>query len=259
MLRASLATLLVATACAEEPTTAPRAVDSEVSVDLGLAFPSVDDGVLSPVEYEEVVPGAPARALSNDEPVPPNPQDDPVAAIISPITTAGFEPGYAYARGRHGYTGNVGRIETTATVTFDGARIGEHTAPKQKYTPFLLDFGRAESIFAEAYVFTEIECGLTAYGDSDHTASWQFWTGFAVSNWGLAEQSTQAHPPAQQPSCEEEEPEPPQDDGDSGGFTGGGGGDESVWISCWYLLEYDIHTGEILDVDLLYCEELFAE
>ena len=32
---------------------------------------------------------------------------------------------------------------------------------------------------------------------------------------------------------------------------GGGGGGS---LTCWYMITYDMWTGEIYDVDLLYCE-----
>jgi len=245
--RAALATMLVATACSEEPITSLPAADLETPVDLALAFPRLTAQTLFQGEVVELAPtSGPARDFSEDVP-----DDDDVSQIYGAGTSVGFTADYAYSNGRHTYTGNLGKVETTARVSFDGAQIGSQFAFQEEYTPFLLDFGSVKEILAEAYVFIDQDCGLRVDGDSNHYAGWQWFLGSTAPNWGPAGMSTQAFPPVSQPACREQEED--ADGGYSGGSESGGG---EGWVTCWYLVTYDPYSGEIFDVDFLFCDDV---
>jgi len=199
---------------------------------------------------EEVPSNGPARMLENEGSTVPD--TDVAATIFNARTNVGFRPTYAFANGRHSYTGNVGRVETVARVSFEGTQIGSQPSVEEQVVPYLLDFGRIKEIVTEAYVFVDQQCGLRVDGDSEHSASWQWFLGGPVSGWGGATRTSQAFPPVDQPACEEE---PTPDPGYNGG-TGSGGGGGSSWISCWYLVTYDPYTGEVYDADLLFCDEV---
>jgi hypothetical protein len=244
----AVAFLSLAVGCGQDSPTNPPAVSLEDSGDLELRWPAVTREDRHPSNVVTSAPSTgPAGVITEEEP-PAEPPEDASASIISPITEVGFRPTYAYSRGRHRYVGNIGRVSTEATVTFDGEVLGTQPSERQDATPFLLDWGTIKSISTEAYIFTGHDCGLTVSGSSDHEARWQWFLGGPVPNWGSARMSSQAFPPVSQPPCEQEA----QPNGGGGGSGGSGGGS----LTCWYWVTYDQFTGEVLDADLLYCEEV---
>lgn len=255
MVRAAVVTLLVASGCTEEPTTGVPATEAVAPTDLDVRVPALTSDALIDAEIVQLEPDVPAGAFG-DDPFEPDQPDSPDytlrGAILGASTRVGFGPGYAYSSGRHRFTGNVGRVATEARVTFEGQVIGRRTAERQEAVPYLFDFGRIKQIWAEAYVFIDQDCGLTVDGDSDHEAWWQWFLGAGAPQWGDAGMSTQAFPPVSQPPCEETIEENP--------FTGGGdsGGEGDVLVSCWWWVTYDPNTGEIIDADLLYCEDVIG-
>jgi hypothetical protein len=253
--RAALVTVLVATACSEEPTTSVPTVDTDIPTDLALMFPEATDQILVQGVGEEVTPPTePAGAIRKPptEPEPPPPVPPVASEIWGARTGVGFMPGIAYSNGSHHYTGNVGRVETVAIVTFGSQEIGRQPAANQESVPYLLDFGRAKQIAVEGYVFVDQECGLRVNGQSAHFANWEWFLGGPAPNWGKGQMTTQAYPPADQPPCAPPPPNP------GGGGSGGAGGGGDGWVSCWYYVTYDLETGEIVDARFLFCDDVIG-
>ncbi|MGD2047831.1 MAG: hypothetical protein PVJ80_14570 [Gemmatimonadota bacterium] len=247
----ALATVFVAIGCADESTTGIPGPEIEAPVDLTFTLPEITPEILAHAVVEEVEPtSGPSRAFGDA--LDPEPEDDPPTDVMSRIwgasTVVGVTSGYAYSTGRHSYSGNTGKVSTEAIVTMNGQEIGRQPASRQNYGPFLGDFGEIHQIWAEAYIFTDLECGLRVDGRSEHAAWWQWFLGTGVPHWGESNMSTQAFPPYEQPECE-----PDPNSGYTGGEKGAGtdGNDGSV---CWYWVTYDPYTGVVLDSEFLNCE-----
>jgi len=167
--------------------------------------------------------------------------DRPIQQIFNATTRAYVEPGYAAALGLHDYIGNVGRIQTTAYVTHLGQEVGSQLSLRDKFNPFLADFGQVKKIFTEARVYTDYTCGLAVRGTSYHQAEWQFFTGTGVPKWGTSQRTTQAAP-ASGPEC-------------TSSGTGQRRGTEtrSGGVVCHYLITYELDTGIIVNVERLQC------
>jgi len=165
----------------------------------------------------------------------------PLQRIIKPRTITGFWPGKAWAEGANEYVGNVGQIQTTAKVAFEGQALAEQPVTIQDHVPFIFDFGRVKFITAFAPVSTDHECGLTVRGSSVHRASWQFFTGASAPAWGEAIVTSVAQHSSQE-SC------PAVDPGPSGVSGPGPGGS-----TCYFRITYDLDSGQVIFVDFLYC------
>lgn len=244
---AALSLSLAVVACGEHRPKSIMDPVVEVPSDLAFRFPDATDEMLI---HTEVGGGTsadtPAAVLSEqDDPEEVTPDYDAVAKIVSASTRVGFNPGYAYSAARQRYTGNHGEIETAATVTYAGRIIGIQPASRENTVPYLLDFGNEKTIWVDAYVFTDQQCGLEVDGSSFHSASWQWFLG-TVANWGEDSETTQAFPPVAQDSCEEEVF---IDEG-----TGSAGPEGDGLVTCWYLVTYDLNTGEVIDAEFLYCD-----
>jgi hypothetical protein len=251
-LGAALVTMIVAAACSEESATSVPLVHSEVPTDLVFTFPELSAETLIQGEVVEIAPPEfLAGVISDGEPTVPN--EEAFSEILSASTNVGFTADYAYSNGRQTYTGNKGRVETRARVSFNGTQIGSQPAFAENYVPYLFDFGRIKQLLAEAYVFIDQDCGLKVDGDSSHFAGWQWFLGGTAPSWGPASMSTQAFPPQSQGACLEEDTWP--DSGSSGGSDGGGAEGPGP-VTCWYWVTYDPETGEIYDADFLYCDGL---
>lgn len=254
--RAAMVTVLVAIGCADEPINplVPTVGDSDVPIDLAFVLPEISTETIAHARIEEVDPSSgPAGAFSEDpDPTAEEPDMDEIGRIYGAGTTVGFTTTYAYATGRHSYTGNVGRVDTKAVVTVDGQVLGTQPAMRQNAVPFLLDWGEVKSIWAEAYVFTDTDCGLRVSGDSDHRAWFQWFLGNSAPSWGEARVSSQAFPPVEQPDCTEVVEEPYSGESDAGSDG------DSKATSCWYLVTYDLETGEIIDAEFLYCDDVIG-
>ena len=172
--------------------------------------------------------------------------------IISALTWVGFQSNYAFSSARQRYTGNHGEISTTATVTYDSQVIGSQPMSRESTTPYLLDGGREKTLWIDAYVFTDQKCGLKVDGSSRHVAEWQWFLG-AVSNWGTDLLTTQAFPPVEQPPCEEQVV---TDATNSGAGLEGDTNDGGGLVTCWYLVTFDLSTGEVLEAQFLYCDDV---
>lgn len=174
-------------------------------------------------------------------------QARPLQQIFDAETRVGFEPGYAWALGSHQYIGNLGSVTTTAHATYQDMDLGSHTSTKQKYLPFLADWGLVKHIWQQSKIFTDHECGLSVQGYSDHRAWWQFYQGTSAPEWGLARRSSQAGW-ARQPAC-------------SGNATGQftSGEESAQGTVCYYLITYDMDTGEIVNAEFLFCNSTGGE
>jgi len=249
-LYAILALSLTLTACSDDGTTATAVADPAAFEELSFRFPEATREALFPTEVAEAaVSTAPAGVVSDDDEAPP--PSDVDSKIISALTWVGFQSNYAFSSARQTYTGNHGEISTTATVTYDSKVIGTQPQSRVSTTPYLLDGGREKTLWIDAYVFTDQQCGLKVDGNSLHVASWQWFLG-AVANWGEDRQTTQAFPPVEQEPCQEEIG---SDATGSGSGFGDGGNDGGGLVTCWYLVTFDLATGEVLDAQFLYCDD----
>jgi len=245
ILCAPLAALFVA-ACAEDtPTSLPvDPLDSAESLELVVPSLSPDQLVAMTEEGSAASADGPSAVTTSEEPPSPEYSDidvsgylDEVGTIWDPYTKVGFGPGYGFSYGEHKYQGNKGRVETTVSVSYNDAPLGSQTAVREKYDIFLLDAGALHFVSATARFYTDKTCGLTVRGSSLHQAWWEWFLGGHATSWGRAIETSGA-PAEYQGEC------PVQPAG------GGGGGDDAV---CYLWIEYDLETGEVYDVSVLYC------
>jgi hypothetical protein len=248
--KAVVAALLTAACNEDTPTAAP-----EVLSDLALAVPSdlADRLVVRTVSERGSPGGGPARSEhlgygSYDWPPDENP--DVAAAIWNERTRANFVPGALSVIGSHNFQGNKGSIETDATVNYQGVTVGTQRSIGQEVYPFLLDALREHYIWTEARIFTDRECGLTGFGSSRHSASWEAVFAGPVFNFSEIIRSTTSEY-ERQPDCDAPPPPPPPTAGTGSSFTSGGGG-EAV---CYFWLTYYIDTSDIIEAELLFCTE----
>jgi len=248
----AVVTVLVAIGCADESTTGVSVPETELPTDLAFTFPDLTPEALAHTVVEEVEPASgPARAFA-DEP-DRDPGDEPDTDVVSRIwgasTKVGVTSEYAYSTGRHSYSGNTGKVTTELVVSMDGQEIGRKPATRQNYRLFLQDMGQIHEIWAEAYLFTDQECGLTVDGSSGHWAWWQWFMGTSAPHWGESYLTSQAFPPYSQPGCVE----------NPGSYTGGDnatGSDGGGGVTCWYWVTYDPYTGEVYDAQFLFCDDV---
>jgi hypothetical protein len=230
--------LLLLLGCSEEPT-APVRADLLPAEDLSFTFAYLDPAALVDFEHTTLEPTGPGPAASDTwgEDLPAS------ASIRDARTMVGLSGISAYAYGEHRYTGNKGRIETTVDAAFSGQHLGERTAIRQQSEIFLLDFGRIKHIWAIARIYTDKQCGLEAHGRSSHSAWWEFYQGVAAPVWGEVVATSDAPPDRQEPCARRDSPYDP-----TGSYDSSGGG-----MTCTYLITYDLDTGQIYDVTLLFC------
>jgi hypothetical protein len=194
------------------------------------------------VEYDTLPASGPSRV--DDQIGGGEFESRPLQQVFNPRTIVGIAEGYdyVYAIGLHDYIGNMGAVSTTAHATFQDQHLGSYTAERQNYTPFLVDFGAMKDIWAIAKVFTDKTCGLSALGESRHSAWWQFYQGRAAPLWGVSKSYSQAQPERQR-ACGS------MTTTRSGGSEDGGGGG----MICYVLITWDLATGQIVDTRILSC------
>lgn len=246
----SIVACIILAACAKEPATAVDGEYLDVAADLEFVLPSVThEQKLASSAIADSASG-PALVTSERE-GPPTDQgseldySNATSAIWNEKTVAAFVPGYLSMLGRHNYQGNKGRVETRASLRFEGQSIGSQSSAQEQQFPFVIDFGRVHYIWTSTRIYTDRECGLTGVGDSTHKAWWEAVAGGPVFNFSSSEK-TSISELARQADCA---PEPTFTD------SGGGGGSPGGEMTCWYLITYDLWSGEVYDVDLLYCTE----
>jgi hypothetical protein len=142
---------------------------------------------------------------------------------------------------QHWYQGNKSRIDTSVNVSFEGTHLGGQAASKEADAWYWTDFGSWKHIFSNARFYTSRDCGLTAYGSSNHSAWWEATIPPAVARYGQVSLTTISDL-ARQAECLPPEPEH--------SITSGGSS-----TLCYVWIEYDLYSGHIYSAQLLYCEE----
>jgi len=238
----ALAALLTTLACDPGDPTSPAAVTSEMSQALQaleFTFPAIDHDLLGRVVVSRDLPAVrPARTENVDS----IRATYPFASITGAISDPGFESGAAYVYGRHTFTGNVGRIETTAHAAFQTQHLGDFTATTEQSEQLFYGLFSSD-IAAIAKIFTDKTCDLEVQGSSLHHAHWETLAPGLI-RWGDVTTTTQGAPRTNG-ACGQ------------GTGTGGEGGYESEpsgGIVCYYWITYDMDTGEVYDAEFLYCQ-----
>jgi hypothetical protein len=252
--RASWAVALLVAACSDAPTVPlPPPIDA-LAAGLDVVFPSFDRDLLVTTASEVLTDSTlsrPAGVLADHDP-PPEIEGDPVpedarGKIMSAYTFVAFNTDHVYAQGDHLYQGNKSRIETTLNAWFAGERIGTQKGVKEQSSPFIYSFLQTYYIQAIARLYTSHTCGLSADASSEHSAWWEAVVGSPVSTFSLDAMSSFATRRSQGECPPPPPPLPPAD-------GGGGGGGGMCWVNIWY----DTSTGEIVDWDVLFCENAYG-
>ena len=250
--RASWAAALLVAACSDAPTSPlPSQLDAAVGA-LDLRYPAFHRDMLVKTELEvlgERGSDGPSRVLADPEEPPPLTEglgtvDE--SGIFNAYTFVYFNPDHVYAQGEHTYIGNKSRIETTANAWFEGALIGSQVGVKEQSSWFVTSIFYAPYIQAVARIYHDYTCGLAADASSRHSAWWEAVMGSPVSVFSKEETSTFAT----RRSMADCPPPPPP--------STGGGGTGSVGGMCWVNIWYDVGTGEIVDWDVLFCENAYG-
>jgi len=243
---------LVATACAEEPSTAVARVALEEPVDLELALPALTPQLL--VQPAAVESGAfeALAPLSEDEMSNGDVPDYSTATGIWDANTAVyFWPGSLEAVGEHRYIGNKSTVDVTGEVLHEGlvlvSRRGSREASHFFFNP------TPHYIYASVTINLDRDCGLAGDGHSQHAVWWEFAPGTGAA--AFDRNSTPSFATREsQPLC------PPVVDPPTDGGQGGGGGgtngipeELSLDYTCWMWFTYDQQTLEVLDIQATWC------
>jgi hypothetical protein len=244
------AAIVLVAACADAPATPlepPYGGPPEV---LELLFPAFHPDMLMQVDpggqFSDTGGGPPARTVSEGEEVPDlglttEVPLDARSAIYDARTFVYFNPDHVYAQGEHNYQGNRSRIETTLNVFQGGQQIASQLGVKEESKIFLISAFTLHYMQAVSRVYTGLTCGMAATASSQHSAWWEAVIGSPVSRFHESGTSSFATR-REQPGCEP----PPSIDYSLYNDYGGG----YCWVSIWY----DMWTGEIIHLDILYCE-----
>lgn len=245
------AVIALVAACADAPATPLEPPHERASDALELAFPAFHPDMLVQVGSDEPTSGtgdgdAPARTLSDAEEPPPIGEWgeiplDARSAIYDARTFVYFNPDHVYAQGEHNYQGNRSRIETTLNVWYQGAQIASQLGVKEESKIFFLSAFAIHYMQAVSRVYSGYSCGQAATASSVHSAWWEAVVGSPVSKFHESGTSSFATR-REQGVCE-----PPPSTAFSIYDDYGGG---YCWVSIWY----DIWTGEIIHLDILYCD-----
>lgn len=244
-------TLLVA-ACEKEPTPiAPRDAPVEPT-DLEVSIPQVHQALF--VDREGDATPAPRRSIESPDEYAPDdlpfyemPDELPRFTLIKRANTiSGMDDHQAWASGMHTYEGNAAHIMTKVRVMSEYEVLGESIAEDQEYEEmFPFGFFQDGWIAKTAVVGIFDSCGLHIEGDSKHEAWWEFYLGTQVATWGRTHTTTRSQP-LFQPPCEEEE--------ETTSIVSGGYPEELAL--CYYYLEYDLNSGEIYEMEFLFCTDV---
>jgi hypothetical protein len=247
------AAIVLVAACADAPATPLEPPHERTAESLELVLPAFHPDMLVQGGPEELSSdtrdgGAPLRTIDEGEEAPSTGEMtevplDAVSAIYDARTFVYFNPDHVYAQGEHNYQGNRSRIETTLDVWYDGQQIASQLGVKEESKLFLFSVFTLHYIQAVSRVYSGYSCGLAASASSLHSAWWEAVVGSPVSKFHESGTSSFATR-REQPACE---PDPPPSTEFSLYNDYGGG---YCWVSIWY----DIWTGEIIHLDILYCE-----
>lgn len=251
-----LTAMLLLAACEEQPDAVVGLGADQLSPDLALVLPTAipEEPVVRNVFDQVTAPAGPARSEHEGYGTYGEAgygyqydydysATSTAAGIWNEKTTAYFFPGYLGVTGSHDYIGNKSSIETTGTVALDGAVIGTNSSFREDSYPFIYPPWVTHSIFTQAVIYTDTECGLSGWGSSRHRVWWEAVLGGPSYEFSEVARTSNAAR-VYQPGCP---PPPPQP---QTGYVGGG--DEGL---CYLWITYDIYTGEIYDSQLLYCTD----
>jgi hypothetical protein len=247
--------LLALVACEDTATSIPRDFVEPLGAELALAVPTDvrDRLVVRTFTVDSVRPDGPARSEHlgyGSYPSDPSYEvydDLPAAGIWNAETRASFLPGQVSVIGSHEYIGNKSSIDTRGSVSFEGSVIGTSQAYTENSFPFPIPMLSPRYIWAEARIYTDRTCGLSAWGDSSHAAWWEAVLGGPVFTFARIQRTSHADR-AYQAACST--PLPPSNTNTGNTYTGGGG--EGV---CYVWITYDLYSGEIYDQQLLFCTD----
>jgi hypothetical protein len=249
-----IAALLALVACEDTATNVPLGT-SEPPSDLALAVPIDlrDRLVVRTIRVDSVRPDGPARSEHLGYGSYPSEYESaweemPASGIWNAHTRANFLPGRLSVVGSHEYIGNKSSIDTRGSLGFQGSVIGTNQAYVEQSHPFPIPMLSPQSIWAEARIYTDQECGLSGWGDSAHAAWWEAVLGGPVFNFSRKQVASHADR-AYQPACPPNPPPPPDNDT---GVTSTGGGGEGV---CYLWITYDLYSGQIYDSEVLFCTD----
>jgi len=189
--------------------------------------------------------GAPSRTLSARPPDLPDDYDLQEALIVKATSNPYVGHGSAGNQAKTTFTGNRIKVDVYTTVTFLAEPIVTEFLQTTQDTYFLPQTEKHHDAFSSVRI--EGSCGHTASGHAQHIA----WIDYGPYEWGETERPSSGGRYSQ-PACETDEV-PVEDSRTGGGESGPAPGDI---YTCWYRYYYDIDTGEILDVELLYCETI---
>jgi len=216
----------------------PGAPVVEALADLAIAAPLPASADLANVDRSAIgVPAlsGPFRAEGDDDFT----AEDP-AEIYSARTNVGFDGTGAFAEGSHHFTGNGGRIETKADVTFDGRSLGSQTEVVQR--TWWLSLEPSHFLTALSRVYSDTSCGLAVKGSSVHQAWVEVFSGKSSTIWGRAEQTTSKVAAQEECGKRISTGDPTHEYSSEGGLV------------CYYLVTYDLDTLEIVAVEFLRCQ-----
>lgn len=240
---------LLASACAEESSTAVALAGLDEPLDLQLSIPRLSPDMF--VTREPMGLGAldvPAL-LDGEEPPETEFSDQPLAesAIWNAVTSVWFWPQRVEVVGEHDYIGNMSRVDITGSVWHDGLPIGSQSGSNQESHFFLNPF--AHHMIGHVLINLDSDCGLDADGTTKHSVWWEFAPGTGAASFDKTELPSYATRESQ-PPCE-----PVVDYGGDSGGGGGGGGISDEWAdyTCWIWFTYDEATLEVLDIQAMWC------
>jgi hypothetical protein len=242
------AAAVVLTACADETATGVALAAADTPSDLALVVPTgVREQLVERTLSEITPPSGPARTEDQgygtyyygDEPLTTT-----AAGIWNEKTRANFVPGALSVIGSHDYTGNKGSIDTRATLARGGETLATRSAYKEQSVPFL-SFPWVQSIWVEARIYTDSECGLNGWGDSAHRAWWE-----AIIAGPVFDFAEVGRPSTSDREFQPECPATPPPSTGTGSTSGGG-----AEVTCYIWIVYDLDTGEIYHQQLLFCTD----
>jgi hypothetical protein len=246
--------MVLLAACEEESATVAGLGSEVSSSDLALALPAVIPAhtLVRNVFDIEAAPGAgPARSEHLGYGTYPGYETEPAiteeSGIFNAKTRANFLPGQLSVIGSHEFIGNKGSVDTKANLAFQGSIIGSNQSSREDGYPILWPPWDVHSIWTEARIYTDRECGLSGWGDSLHKAWWEAVFGGPVASFTSNHLTTNAARTFQ-PTC----PTSPPPSTTNTGIMSTGGGDEGI---CYLWITYDLWTGQIYDQQLLFCTD----
>ncbi|MGE0161040.1 MAG: hypothetical protein AB7T31_16705 [Gemmatimonadales bacterium] len=245
---------LVVAACTEDAPTGVAPDVAEIASELAFVVPTDlrERMITRTIVVDTVRPAGPARSEDQGYGTYYDFGEQPVVTAAAGLwdekTRAWFLPGRLSVVGSHDYIANKSSVDTKATLSYQGAVIGTNQSYAENSHPFIPPPLWTQSIWTEARIYTDRECGLSGWGDSAHRAWWEAVMGSPVSIFSAVARGSTADR-VFQPACP---PTPPNPGNSTGSTSTGGGGGEAI---CYLWTTYDLETGEIYNQQLLFCTD----